>query len=79
MSHKTLTNSQKQKIKRYAVNDINKVNRSMEKQKGWFGFGRNFGKVGLDLLKFSGKVGLDLLKFSYKVGLDLNNIMYLCH
>lgn len=62
----------------------------MEKQKGWFGFGRNFGKVGLDLLKFyckvgldllkfSGKVGLDLLKFSCKVGLDLNNIMYLCH
>lgn len=51
----------------------------MEKQKGWFGFGRNFCKVGLDLLKFSGKVGLDLLKFSYKVGLDLNNIMYLCH
>ena len=40
----------------------------MEKQKGWFGFGRNFGKV-----------GLDLLKFSCKVGLDLNIIMYLCH
>ena len=79
MSHKTLTNSQKQKIKRYAVNDINKVNRSMEKQKGWFGFGLNFGKVGLDLLKFSSKVGLDLIKFSCKVGLDLNNIMYLCH
>ncbi len=51
----------------------------MEKQKGWFGFGRNFGKVGLDLIKFSGKVGLDLIKFSCKVGLDLNNIMYLCH
>lgn len=51
----------------------------MEKQKGWFGFGRNFGKVGLDLFRNPGKVGLDLLKFSCKVGLDLNNIMYLCH
>lgn len=62
----------------------------MEKQKGWFGFGRNFGKVGLDLLKFYCKVGLDLLKFSSKVGLDLikislifgldlNIIIYLCH
>lgn len=51
----------------------------MEKQKGWFGFGRNFGKVGLDLLKFSSKVGLDLIKFSLIFGLDLNNIMYLCH
>lgn len=51
----------------------------MEKQKGWFGFGLNFGKVGLDLLKFSSKVGLDLLKFYCKVGLGLNIIMYLCH
>lgn len=51
----------------------------MEKQKGWFGFGRNFGKVGLDLFRNPGKVGLDLLKFYCKVGLDLNIIMYLCH
>lgn len=51
----------------------------MDRHMGWFGFGRNFGKVGLDLLRKSSKVGLDLLKFSGKVGLDLNNIMYLCH
>lgn len=51
----------------------------MEKQKGWFGFGLNFGKVGLDLLKFSSKVGLDLIKFSLIFGLDSNIIMYLCH
>ena len=51
----------------------------MEKQKGWFGFGRNFGKVGLDLLKFSSKVGLDLIKISLIFCMDLNIIMYLCH
>ena len=51
----------------------------MEKQKGWFGFGRNFGKVGLDLFRNPGKVGLDLIKISLIFGLDLNIIMYLCH
>lgn len=51
----------------------------MDRHMGWFGFGRDSGKVGLDLLRKSSKVGLDLLKFSSKVGLDLNNIMYLCH
>lgn len=46
---------------------------------GWFGFGRDSGKVGLDLLRKSSKVGLDLIKFLLVFGLDLNIIMYLCH
>lgn len=49
------------------------------KASSWFGFGQVFGKVGLDLFKFSSKVGLDLIKISLIFGLDLNIIMYLCH
>lgn len=50
-----------------------------KKASSWFGFDQVFGKVGLDLLKFSSKVGLDLIKISLIFGLDLNIIMYLCH